>query len=430
MREVKKEVVNGITLLAEDFPYLPSCALGVFFNLGSRDEDPGLSGITHFIEHLLFKGTRKRSAKEISLAAESVGANIDGFTTKEVTGIYGRFLKDFTKEVLELLIEIVTSPVFPEEEMEKEKNVIYQEIREDEEDPEESVFLLLFRSLFPNHPLGSPITGTYQTVKEFTREKILAYFLDNYKTDGVAKGKSSKILFVLTGGNGEGFDLLRLKAKGYEAGVKTNDQKSKERMRARPNFNDPSVWVERRRDLASAHLILARPIFSYPSDNRYPLSVLNTALGGSVSSRLFQKLREEEGLVYQISSFADLYSDCGVFGIYFVTHKKDVGKALTLVKEVLEKSWKEGFSAREIEVAQNLTKSAIILSQESPLHRMFSLAKLELVFGESLTLEEVLSRYQRVGWEDVNFLGKELLKPTFSIVGVGDLREEELRVFL
>ncbi|MEO0102423.1 MAG: pitrilysin family protein [candidate division WOR-3 bacterium] len=408
--KIRKEMMRGIKTIQEDFPFLPSTALGIIFNFGSRDEE--IPGMTHFIEHTLFKGTRKKTAREISLTAESLGAHIDGFTTREATGLYARCLKDKTKEVLALLFEIVASPLFLEGEVEKEKRVVFQEIREIEEDPEDKVFSILYEGIFPNHPLGQKITGTFETVKGFSREKILNYFQSSYTKERV-------LLFSI--GNFLPTDLSFLSS--------LNNSSAFLRKREKPNFPQKMVRVERRKELESVYIVIAQPIFVSPH-NRYALSVLNTAFGGSLSSRLFQRLREEEGLVYQISSFFDFYSDCALFGIYFVTSQKFSQKALRIIYEVRERCYKDLFSPKEFEVALNLTKSSVILSQESPLHRMFALAKSELLFGETLTLEEVLTNYEKVRLEEVNFLVREVLMPPLVIAAVGSLKEKELESFL
>jgi predicted Zn-dependent peptidase len=416
---IRQELINGIRVIQEDFPFLPSAACGIIFNLGSRDEEKEKSGITHFIEHSLFKGTTKKTAREISLRAESLGAHIDGFTARESTGLYARFLKEFTEEVLELLFEIAFSPLFPEEEIEKEKGVIYQEIREIEEDPEEKVFSLLFESLFPSHPLGLPITGYFETVKNLSRETIRTYFHQNYT-------KERTILILIGSEKALPLDRELLNETG---GRDSGRKRSPPAALRSGEIDQKEIRVVRRKELESVYLI-AGQTFPVAKEKRYSLSVFNTAFGGSLSSRLFQRLREEEGLVYQISSFVDLYSDCGIFGIYFVTSKENALKALKIVSEVREECRTEGFNQKEIDVALNLTKSSIILSQESPLHRMFALAKTQLLFGEILTLKEVLSNYQKVKLEEVNLRAEEILTPPQVIVGVGDLKEEDLKNFL
>ncbi len=416
---IKKEVINGIRIIQEPIPFLPSCALGIIFNLGSRDENETNTGITHFIEHGFFKGTQKKTPKEISLYAESKGCHLDGFTTKESTGIYARFLKENIGPVLELLLEIATTPLFPKDELEKEKGVIYQEIREAEEDPEDKILSLLFSHFFSSHPLGRPITGTYEQVKDLTREKVLSYFSSNYT--------ANNIILLLTGGT----ERLWEEVVSRVPKVKSLTNKINSPRRAPPP-NSPSspLLVEVRKELESAYIIYARPIFSYPPEKRYALSVLNTAFGSSLSSRLFQKLREEEGLVYQISSFVDLYSDSGLFGIYFITRKDWAIKALRIISAEREKVLTEGFSQKEIEVALNLTKSSIILSQESPLARMFALAKNELLLGRCFTLEETLSNYNRLKVSDVNSLLPEVLSPPFFVTALGDVPEKDLKQFV
>lgn len=414
---IQKEKVNGITLILEHRPSYPSVALCIAFNNGSRDEPKEMNGISHFVEHMLFKGTKYKSAKEISYYAESIGCILDAFTGKEMTGIYARFLKEFAEPVCELLTEITCYPLFNHQEFEKEKEVIIEEIKQSNEDDEDVLFNLFFNTLFPNTSLGLPIAGKIETIKNFTPETIKNFYWENYTKNKIvisAVGDLEKDIYRKMGEN------LLLKEGSINKREIIKD------------IGTNKIGVEKKVDLDSVYFILGKKVFLEEEQDKYALSIFNTSLGGSLSSRLFQRLREEEGLVYQISSFVDFYIDVAVFGIYFVCDKSKLEKTLNIVVEELIKLRNQKFTQKEYEIALNYTKSAIVIHLENPLNRSFNLAKNEFVYGRCFTVQEILNAYNQIKKEQVDFITEKILNSLneFSITSVGSIDEDYIKKIL
>ncbi|MEM2175259.1 MAG: pitrilysin family protein [Candidatus Micrarchaeia archaeon] len=416
-RMIQKEKVNGVTLILEHRPLYPSVALCIAFNNGSRDEPKEMNGISHFVEHMLFKGTKNKSAKQISYYAESIGCILDAFTGKEMTGIYARFLKDFAEPVCDLLTEIICHPLFGKQEFEKEKEVIIEEIKQSNEDDEDVLFNLFFYTLFPNNSLGLPIAGKIETIKKFTPEIIRNFYWENYTKDKIVisvVGDLEKNIYLKMGEN------LFLKEESINRREIIKDTKANK------------IGVEKKVDLDSVYFILGKKVFLEEEQDKYALSIFNTSLGGSLSSRLFQRLREEEGLVYQISSFVDFYIDVAVFGIYFVCDKSKLEKTLKIVVEELIKLRNQKFTQKEYEISLNYTKSAIVIHLENPLNRSFNLAKNEFIYGRCFTVQEILNVYNQIKKEQVDLITEKILNPLneFSIASVGSIDEDYIKKIL
>lgn len=413
---IQREKVNGVTIILEHRPAYPSVALCIAFNHGSRDEPKEMNGISHFVEHMLFKGTKNRTAKEISYYAESLGCILDAFTGKEMTGIYARFLKEFTKPVCDLLTEIICHPLFNSQELEKEKEVIIEEIKQSNEDDEDLLFNLFFHTLFPNTSFGLPIAGEIETIKKFTSEIIKNFYWENYTKD--------KIMISAVGDLEK--DIYQNMAENLF--LKENAINERETIKDIESFK---INVKKKSDLDSVYFILGKKIFLKEED-KYAFSIFNTSLGGSLSSRLFQRLREEEGLVYQISSFVDFYIDVAVFGIYFVCDKAKLEKTLNIVVKELIKLKEQKFTQREYEIALNYAKSAIVIHLENPLNRSFNLAKNEFIYGRYFTVQEILSAYNQIKKEQVDMITEKVLDSLkeFSIVSVGNIDENYVEKIL
>jgi predicted Zn-dependent peptidase len=414
---IKKTVLpSGLRIISEKIPYLHSVALGILFKHGSRDETEKEQGISHLLEHMLFKGTTNRTAKEISIFAESKGTIIDGFTSKENTGIYARFLSEHFSPITDLACEVLSSPLFAANDLEKEKGVIFEEIKSTLEDPEDQMLNLLFSVLYEPHPMGFPVTGSFQTLEAFEAQSLRSYYETNYcKSNAIVVGVGEiehnalcdKISEKLTLANG-------------------NSPNS----RVPPANKKPSHKIEQRKELTQVYVGMAKPVFSFQDERRYALSILNTALGGGLSSRLFQRLREEEGLVYTISSFVDLFLDSGIFGLYFITDYKKLTKGLMTALEEITKLRQQKFSTQEFETALNLTKSSILLGLENPLSRMMRLAKNELLLNRVITIDDTINAYNRLTLESINELVDVVLSDNrFFISCVGPLEEKDLQPF-
>lgn len=414
---IEKTILSsGVRVITEKLPYLHSVALGIFFNHGARDESPQEQGISHLLEHMFFKGTTKRSAKEISIFAESKGTIIDGFTSKESTGIYARLLAEHFSPIAELACEIVSSPVLAENDLAKEKMVIAEEIKSTQEDPEDQMLNLLFRALYEPHPMGNPVTGTLETLLNFERQTLYNYYKTNYGKD--------KVIVVGVGeiNHGELCEKIE-KCLFLDSSPAPNSRNT-------PNLKVPTYKFEHRRELTQVYVGMAKPVFSFQDERRYALSVLNTALGGGLSSRLFQRLREEEGLVYTIGSFVDLFLDCGIFGIYFISDYKKLTQGIVTCLDEIYRLRKGKFTKEEFETALNLTKSSILLGLENPSSRMLRLAKNEILLNRAITIEETIAAYNRLTIDAVNELLPLVLPDNrFFMSCVGPLQENDLKQF-
>ena len=415
--QIKKTILSsGVRVITENIPYLHSVALGILFNRGSRDEKENEQGISHLLEHMLFKGTTKRSAKEISIFAETKGTIIDGFTSKENTGIYARFLSEHFSSITDLTCEVLSLPLFGQKELEKEKGVIYEEIKSNIEDPEDQMLNQLFTVLYDPHPMGFPVTGTFQTLAGFESTSLRTFYDNNYSKKN-----------VLIVGVGEiNHKALCDKIEGqFNIGMSDSINS-----RVSPAPKIPSLKIEQRKELSQVFVSMAKPVFSFKDDRRYALSILNTALGGGLSSRLFQRVREEEGLVYTISSFVDLFIDSGVLGIYFITDYKNLAKGIKTVLEEITKLRDHKFTNEEFQTALNLTKSSILLGLENPLSRMMRLAKNELLLNRVTTIEDTINSYTSLNLEKVNELINIVLPDNrFFMSCVGPLTEKDLQPF-
>ncbi len=413
----KTKINNNIQLITEEIPFLNSASLGIFFNQGSRNEKKDIQGITHLIEHMLLKGTKYKTATEISHFVESRGSIIDAFTGKESTGIYSRFLVDNScfESMADLLCEIVIDSVFDEQELEKEKNVIFQEILESQEDPSDCAFSLLFTALFPNHPLSFQIAGTLDTIQNINRNYLVAHYHHNHL--------SSKICIVAVGKVNHNENVNKFKDK-FSILSSAEITKNSFFTPAQPQY---AVGIQPRTDLNQVYCVLGTDTFSYSDKRKYALSVINTALGGSLSSRLFQRLREKEGLVYTISTFGDLYVDIGVWGLYFITDNKNLTRVLNIIFEENQKLRREKLTQKEFELAVNFCKGSLVLGLENPMSRMMRIGKNELLLNEIIPIEETLNRYTQLTLDDVNSIIDEVIKPNFSAGIVGPINELEIK---
>ncbi|MCX8014647.1 MAG: insulinase family protein [candidate division WOR-3 bacterium] len=399
------------SIITEEMDYLASAAFGIFFAHGSRYETEENQGICHLIEHMLFKGTKSKTAQEIAETAESAGAILDGFTSKEFCGIYCRFLSDNFDKILDLLGEIISSPRFDESDLEKEKNVIEQEITEALEDPREHVFTLLYEALFPNHPLSFPIAGTKESVRAITKKQLTDYWYHHLLPSKVCISAAGKI------------EHKRLIDRIMTNTHLSFHNKKQDCLKASTDIERVYILQERK-ELTQIHVAAAGVTFSYHDERRYALSVLDNILGGSMSSRYFQRLREKEGLVYTISSFYNLYSDIGLFGVYYITDFKNYSKVLKAGIEEVLKLKQFGITKDELQRAVNFCKGMLALELENPMSRMMRNARSCLLLDKIIPIEEALSAYDRLTVEDINN-ATNILDPTaYSIALIGQQVED------
>jgi len=367
--------------------------------------------MTHLIEHMIFKGTEEMDARAINIASESRGAELNAFTDKEATCFYARFPGENMADVTGLLTEILRAPAFRNPELEKEKQVVMEEIYSGEEDPESCMINLLMQAVYGTAPLGKTVLGTAESINRINENNLGGFYQGRYGAGcavAVAVGDLEHQKVV---------DMVRvLDAKVGMRPVRESAQ-----------FRSPGFLTRTRRELSQVYVCLARPAFAYTDPRRYALAVLNTALGGGVSSRLFQRLRETEGLVYSIGSFVELYEDSGLLGIYFITEHRKLARCIAVLREEIERLRREGITEEEFKRAVTMIRSGLVLGSESSIGQMMRLARGYLIAGRVVTLEEILARYDRLELAEVTQLVGELLGEDSYYAGVvGPVGEKEV----
>ncbi len=399
---------NGIRVVAERIPSVKSVSIGLWINVGSRDEGAEEQGVSHFLEHMFFKGTKTRSAKDIALAVDELGGELNAFTTRETTTFYAKVLDEHLPIVVDLLSDLLQNSCFDPSEIEKESQVIIEEIKMVEDDPEDLVYDLHLEETWRNSALAHSILGTPESVKGMTRGKILGYIQRTY---------DPREMVISIAGR---FDLATIMTQLESAfGDYTND-KVNPYLRTPPKIT-PCVQIKKRK-LEQAHLCIGTEGLSYLDRNRYVLYLLNTILGGGASSRLFQEVREERGWAYSIYSSPASYLDGGLFTIYAGASPKNVNNVVDLVLKMLTKVKKDGVRAEELARAKHQTKGGMMLSMESTSTRMSRIAKEQLFFGRNFTLREITREIDRVSLAQIQTLANTLFKQeSLSVTAIGQL---------
>jgi predicted Zn-dependent peptidase len=381
--------------------------MGIWLNVGSRDEQENESGLTHFIEHMLFKGTEKRSALEIAKQLDAVGGMSNAFTSKENTCFHAKVLDTHLPLVVEILSDIFLQSVFDQVEVEREREVILQEINMVEDTPDEYVHILFNQNFWDGNALGRPIFGNVQTVKSFTREMILEYLNRGYHPDRI----------VLTAaGNVNHQEFLELVGPAF-----SNIERHGHNFDRTPPRANSRVDLYSR-DIEQIHLCLGTRGTSLHEKERYCCSILNVILGGSMSSRLFQEVRERRGLAYSIYSFLSSQTDTGMMGIYGAVRPDNIKETLELIRLELSRFKREPISDTELRAAKEHIKGGIYLAAENTDNRMSRLAKNEMIFNRFVTYEEIEADLERVTVEDIQALAQQIFQPeVMSLVLLGQV---------
>ncbi|RKZ19861.1 insulinase family protein [bacterium] len=408
MESMRKSEIDGIKVITEHVPGMKSVSIGLWVAVGSRYEKKNESGMTHFIEHVVFKGTKKRKTHEIARAIEGRGGVLDAFTSRENTCFYARVLDEDMPVAVDVLTDLVFNPIFPPEEIEKERNVVIEEIKKEEDDPDDLLINLLFESLFSNPSFYHPIVGDEETVKAIKREDIISFWERYYNPAHI---------IVTAAGNVEHEKFVEELEKRIEV-------KKKERINPEPaGERERKVVIKEKEGVNQVYIALGRRSYPYSSPYRYHLLFLTSVLGGGMSSRLFQRIREEKGLAYAINTYLDFYLDTGIFGVYLATSPENVASAVGMVREEMEKLRKEGMGKEEWEEVRRQIKGGLILSLESMTNRMLKLAREEMYTQEHSTLEELIEKIEKVKKEEVEELAREMLDPSsYTMVLVGNTK--------
>ncbi len=397
---------NGLVLITERMDNIRSVSLGVWLKQGSRHETTAQNGISHFIEHLLFKGTETRTAKEIALIVDSVGGQMDAFTTKEYTCFYFKVLDTNLDVAVDLLADIVRHPKFVPEEIEKERKVIYEEIKMVDDSPDELVYDIFSQSFWQGHPLGRPIQGTRETVAAMGPDLLTGYFRDSYQPGN---------LLVTAAGYLDHDRLSRMIREAF-APLKNRT----EPVRVTPPVPRADLVVREKPELGQLHVCLGVPCFPMQDERRYQQYVLNTVLGGTMSSRLFQKIREDRGLVYSVSSSINSFLDSGHLLVSAACSPESGREVVQLVSQELARLRDETIGKAELQMARDHLKGSLMLSLESSSSRMSNLARQEVYFGRQFTVNEILEGIDRVTAPQLQVLSGEILRSdacTLAILG-------------
>ena len=388
---------SGVRVLTETVPSVGSVAVGAWVDAGSRDETPSEGGITHFIEHMVFKGTRRRRGYLINQRMESVGGYLNAFTTKEHTCFYARGLKEHLERGLETALDLITQPTLPDKEIEKEKDVVVEEIKMYEDAPEDHVFDFYEAALYPESTLGKPVIGTPESVRSFSRDDLERYVERHYVPDR---------MIVSVAGAVEHTAVVRWVEK-----LLADFERSPNPAAPRDpgGYAPTNVVVER--PVQQAHLTIGTRAFGALDPRRTTLSVLNTILGGGMSSRLNQNIREKYGWCYSVYSFANVQTDSGDLGVYIGTDASRVERSKTLIVRELQKLAETAVSGRMLDRAKHQLKGSIVLGLESTTNRMQRLGRVELATSRIVPVEEVVEEIEAVTAEGVRALAEELFAP-------------------
>ena len=394
-------------------PGLRSCTVGIWARRGSRHEQEELNGICHFIEHAVFKGTKRRTALDIAIESDRLGGHLDAFTTHEVTGFTMKVADTGLPQAFDLLADMLAHPRFDREDLEREQKVILEEMKMVEDTPDEFLGELFNAAYFPDQPLGRPIEGTAHTVPTFDQDKTASFHEREFKPHN---------LVIAAAGNVEHARLVEMAAGAFsENGSADHVSSSGSAPASEPQASAP-ILIERKKELEQAHLIIAAPWPSATSDERFAASLLANVLGGGTSSRLWQAIREERGLAYSVGAGASMFSDIGVFTIYAGTSPKQLDEVVDLSLAEMRRVVRESVAEEELKLVKDQTVSSILLGLESSSARAGTLAKQEIIHGRRISPDEVISRLEAVTIEDLQRIARQYFTSEgLALVALGDL---------
>ncbi len=400
---------NGLTLLTDRMPGVRSATLGFFFRTGSRHEPNNLNGISHFIEHTVFKGTETRSALEIAIETDRLGGNLDAFTTHEETGFAIKVIDDRVNAAFDLVADILTAPRFDDNDLLSEQRVIIEEMKMIDDSPDEYLGDIFYRGFFPGHPLGLNIAGTPESVRTFDAERTRGYHTSAF---------SPANLIITAAGNIDHARLLDLIADHPR--LQNGDTTAPNGSNA-PTTASPII-IEQKAELEQAHLIIATPFVNARDPRRYAADLLANIIGGGTSSRLWQKVREARGLAYSVGSSALLFYDCGIFSVSAGTSPEQVEEVLDIVLDEMRWIVRNGVTTDELQLMKDQTAASILLSLEDSASRAATLAHMELLHGYQITVEETLANIETVTTDDVADLAREFFRTeSIAFAALGDL---------
>lgn len=399
----------GITVVTERMPDVRSVTAGFWVGTGSRDEEPRLAGASHFLEHLLFKGTPERSARQIAEVIDAVGGDMNAFTTKEYTAFYVRVLDESLDLGLDVLSDILWNPAFREDEVEAERQVILEEILMRADEPSDLVHEVFTEAMFPGHPLGREVLGDEQSISAMSPEDIREFFSLHYRPGNIVFAAAGQL------DHDELAAGVERRFAGPDGGAGPD--------RVAPTAPPVPLTIDER-PTEQAHLVLGMASIDRDDERRYALSVLNHVLGGGVSSRLFQEIREARGLAYSVYSYRSSFYDAGTLSVYAGTTPAKVPEVLELVNGILDDLRSGGVTDRELDVAKGHLKGEMALSLEDSAARMSRIGRSQLVHGQVLTVDEVVGRIDAVTAGHVAAIAADVLANERVLAAVGPFHDE------
>ncbi len=413
-RNIEKETLpNGLVVITEPMAHVRSISVGVWVRTGSRREPSELNGITHFIEHMVFKGTATRSAEDIARSVDSVGGMLDAFTAKEMICFNAKVLDEHLPIAFDVLSDLVLRPRFDDEDLTREKSVVLEEIKMDQDNPDYLVHEIFTQNFWRNHPLGKPILGTRKTVSSFSRAQVAECFRRWFAPEN---------MIVTAAGHLEHQQLRDLVAKDFGQMKPSGD-----RYADSAPVPQARITTKSKGQLEQVHLCIGVPSYPMVHERRYGIAVLNNILGGGMSSRLFQNIRERQGLAYAVFSELSPYRDTGMLSIYAGTALEKAGQVVRSVTGEFSSLKEQLVSDEELRRAKDHLKGSLMLSLESTSSRMSNLARQEMYFGKFFTLDEIIASIEQVTREEVRDIAREFFQPDhISVTVLGNLNGFQL----
>jgi predicted Zn-dependent peptidase len=408
-RNIRREVLpNGLTVITEQMEHIRSISIGIWIRSGSRDEDPQWNGISHFIEHMVFKGTKNRSAEAIARQVDSIGGNMDAFTAKECVCFNMKVLDDHLPVAMDVLSDLVLNPVFDVADISRERGVILEEIKMDEDNPDYLVHEIFTQNFWKDHPLGKPILGTRDTVKKFEQKLVL---------DSYAQRFAPGNFIVCAAGHLSHERFVELTQKHFQHMKPVNNG-----FHSAPPKIASRITLRNKKSLEQVQICVGVPSHPIAHEKRYASYVLNTLLGGGMSSRLFQNIRERQGLAYAIFSDLNPYRDTGCLSVYAGTSRESASKVVQSVIAEFRNLKNQDVPDEELRRAKDQLKGSLMLSLESSTARMSNLARQEMYFDRFYGLDELIEKIEGVTVEDLREMANEFFRgESIAVTVLGNL---------
>lgn len=404
----KTILANGVRVLSERVPYVDSVSVGIWVVAGSCDESDERRGMSHFIEHMMFKGTQKRSALQIADEMDGLGGHLNAFTDKEFTCYYSKVLKEHLPVALEILSDMVLYSVYDPEEIEREKNVVLEEIKRHRDTPEDEVHDLVAEIIWKGHRLGNSVIGVSDVIEKIDRDSIVSFVDEFYRPDA---------LVISAAGNVDHVEFVDIVAR--EFGLLQGKRTPRVLKGATPHLDVELMD----KNTEQVHFVLAKDGFAQDRQEKYAMAAIDSVLGGGMSSRLFQEIRENRGLAYAIGSYSASYLEAGLFAIYGGTSTQNIKYVLELTEAECENISKNSVTEAELQRAKNQIRGALVLGQESMSNRMSRLAKSEIYFGKLVRLEDVITSITNVSKDDVAAVAQQLFGGhKFAVAAIGPFK--------